>query len=288
MRTFVGHRYGVRAGAFAPDGRVVASGDSEATVRLWEVATGKEIRKLEGHRGSVLFLAFSADGKALASASDDTTALIWSVPEVLKGGPVHAAVLSERELKSLWADLADPDAGKAYRAIWTMIPAPAQTLPFLTQYLRPVTRPDQARVAQLLKDLDDKQFAVREKAAEELEKLGEQTEAALRMALSAKPSAEVRRRLEQLLQKLQGPITRSEAIQGLRAVEVLEQIGTPEAQEVLKAVAQGAPEAASRRKRRQRWNAWRSGIDALTAVPRCRIGRGHTEPNQSKPASKSS
>jgi WD40 repeat protein len=63
--------------AFSPDGKLLVSGGDDHTVRLWEVATGKEVRTLTGHEGTVLAVVFSTDGKWLASASEDTTVLIW-------------------------------------------------------------------------------------------------------------------------------------------------------------------------------------------------------------------
>jgi hypothetical protein len=75
----------------------------------------------------------------------------------------------------------------------------------------------------------------------ELENLGEQAEPALRKALEGKPPAEVRRQVEELLAKLQGPLTSPEPLRAVRAVAVLEQIGTPKARRVLEALSEGAP-----------------------------------------------
>ena len=85
--------------------------------------------------------------------------------------------------------------------------------------------------------------SVREKAAGELERWGERAVPALRRALVGGPSPEARRQIERLLGRLDGPVTAPEALRAVRAVEVLEQAGTPEARRVLEALAGGAPEA---------------------------------------------
>lgn len=65
--------------AFSPDGRWLASGSDDNTVRLWDVDSGKEIRRFEGHSNDVNSVSFSPDGKWLASGSDDDTVRLWDV-----------------------------------------------------------------------------------------------------------------------------------------------------------------------------------------------------------------
>src|SRR5262249_55322438 len=126
---------------------------------------------------------------------------------------------------------------------WTLVASPQQAVPFLKKRLQPAAPVDTERINRLIKSLDDDVFEVREKATAELKKFGEQAEAALRKALAAGPSAEVRLRLESLLEKLGDPSSSAQRLHALRAVEVLDFIGTPEAQEVLKTLSKGAPEA---------------------------------------------
>ncbi len=71
----------VRAIAFSPDGRWLASGSYDATVRLWNVRDGTLGKELKGHTAWVRGLAFSPDGELLATASDDNTVRIWRVTD---------------------------------------------------------------------------------------------------------------------------------------------------------------------------------------------------------------
>jgi WD40 repeat protein len=208
-------------------------------VRLWDVATGKEIHRFGDHRGGVSALAFSPDGKRLASASHDTTVLLWDMDAALPGKPKPPARLSPKDLSNLWNDLSGTDAAKAYRAIWALADAPGQSVPFLSARVHPIPPPDAAQVARLIADLDSDRFEMRERASRELEKLGGLAKPALRKTLAGEPSGEVRRRLEKLLAKGDDAAYLPEQ----RAVEVLEHIATPEARELLRTLGGGAADA---------------------------------------------
>src|SRR5262249_44633274 len=65
--------------AIAPDGKTVVSGSFDASVRVWDVATGKERAVLTGHKSGIWRLAVSPDGKMLASASWDETVKLWDL-----------------------------------------------------------------------------------------------------------------------------------------------------------------------------------------------------------------
>jgi WD40 repeat protein len=58
---------------------MIATASWDTDVRLWEVATGKELAVLTGHRAAVLNCAFSPDGRTLASKSDDRTIKFWNL-----------------------------------------------------------------------------------------------------------------------------------------------------------------------------------------------------------------
>ena len=72
-----GHTGAVMSVAFSPDGKTLASGGWDNTIKLWDIAAGTLARTLTGHTDSVRSVAFTPDGKALASASDDHTVKLW-------------------------------------------------------------------------------------------------------------------------------------------------------------------------------------------------------------------
>jgi hypothetical protein len=134
--------------------------------------------------------------------------------------------------------MADADAALAYRAMGDLADVPDQTVALLAKRLPPAEKADAERITRLISRLDSKRFASRQDAARELSELAEIAEAAVTKALASNPSEEARRRLTALREKLNRGW-----VQKLRAVEVLEYVGTADAKRVLDAIARGAPDA---------------------------------------------
>ena len=98
-------------------------------------------------------------------------------------------------LQTWWTDLGGDDAKKAYQAIWRFVEHPEAAVAFLEKNLQPAVAPDPKRVQQLLDDLESERFAIRDKAAKELEKLGELVAEALVDAAKKKLPLEAQRRV---------------------------------------------------------------------------------------------
>jgi hypothetical protein len=79
VRTLTGHTDAVWSVSFSPDGRLLASGSGDYTIKLWRVSDGALVRTLTGHSHGVESVSFSPDGRLLASGSRDNTIKLWRV-----------------------------------------------------------------------------------------------------------------------------------------------------------------------------------------------------------------
>lgn len=74
-----GHRAAVRTVAYSPDGKFLATGSRDNSIKLWQLGTGREIRTFLGHVNPVNVVAFDPSGQRLASGSSDNSIIIWEV-----------------------------------------------------------------------------------------------------------------------------------------------------------------------------------------------------------------
>jgi WD40 repeat protein len=235
--------------AISPDNRFLAYAyggiwpafygrEFDRTIRVWEIASGKEVIHFDvSSLNPAASVTFTPDDRALVTGMSDATVLVWSLIP-----PDPAAGRAGRSLEAPWGRLAGEDATAAHAAVWSLVASPDEAVTFMRRRLTPVAPADAARVGRLIADLDRPKFAVREAASRELKDLGDAAKPLLQTALACKPSPEVRRRLEALLGG--PPVIRSpELLRQLRAILVLERIGTPPARRLLEELAHGLPEA---------------------------------------------
>jgi hypothetical protein len=206
------------------------------------VATGKEIQRLEGFRSRSTSLAFSPDGSRLASWFHNGTVLIWDTSVTAWPKSVVPKELTAEELKSLWAELAMENGGRAFQAMKALEASPSQAIEFLARHLRAVPAQEAIHLHQLLKALDSKNFADREAASNALKSYASQYHVVLRQALANNPSAEARKRLNEILAARPRQIP-AENLRTLRSIHILEGIGTAKARQVLTTLAAGEADA---------------------------------------------
>jgi WD40 repeat protein len=224
--------------AFSPDGRCLVGALHSGPLAVWDLPTAEKVGELPGHSSLARALAFSPDGKLLASGGSEGTILLWDAERFPRAKRPAAGRLSPAELDAHWQALTGEDAARAFRALGVLREVSGQALPLLKRHLRPMAPPDAKRIAKLVEDLDSDAFPARERASAELEKLGAAAVEALHKALKADPSHEVRRRVQQLLEKAQGGLHTPEHLRALRMLELLEQIAAPDASRLLKALAE--------------------------------------------------
>ena len=175
---FKGHSGPVWVVAFGRDGKVLASGSQDGTVRLWEVPTGRQLHVFKGHRASIRSLAFSRDNRLLACGCVDGTALVWDVCGLTVKPALGTLKLSSKEIETLWSDMQSQDPAKAYAGIMKLVAGPTDSIPFLLKQLGNANRVHkqliltEQRIEQLIADLDNEGFVVREHACAELERRG--------------------------------------------------------------------------------------------------------------------
>ena len=228
----------VRGVAFSRDDKILAAAGSDGNVTLWETFTGKVLAEFKAHEGRVNAIAFAPDGRTFATGGGDASVVVWSLLDCGPPFEERWRNAAPDDLESMWKILYGDRGADAFAAMRALTAAPTKAVPFIRSKLPPPL--DLRRMKQYIVQLDADDFEAREKASQELERLGRDAEQALRDALAGKPSAEVRRRIDELLNNLKGddaPRVRCWS----RAVFVLEQINTAEARAVLKLLAGGRP-----------------------------------------------
>ena len=78
VSTLTGHKLRINSVAFSPDGKNIASGSNDLTVRVWDVETGTQLYFLKGHEEQVSSVAFTPDNKSLVSSGGGGIKL-WNV-----------------------------------------------------------------------------------------------------------------------------------------------------------------------------------------------------------------
>jgi WD40 repeat protein len=237
--TLSGHGEAARDVAFAPDGNALAVGSFDNDVHLWDWRGSKRKGTLKGHAEQVYLVAYSPDGKLLVSCGTDGSALLWETatgkllqpweermaPGTGRPGPVafdpkgqwlatsggdsSIALRDLQDYKKTWAFydrilayrfLAIHPSGKTFAACYG-----DKVVRIFSIDLGQATAAEEKRIGELMALWSDDSMDIRDKASQDLAKLGGMTKPLLRKALKESPSAEVRIRAREVLKGLASP-----------------------------------------------------------------------------------
>jgi WD40 repeat protein len=221
-------------GAVSPDGRILALGEVVWSNKVWlfEMRTGRHFRILTPDGRTNSALRFLPDGR-LVTGSD--TALVWSIG-------LQATAEGTEELATLWTALAEADPMSARPAMAKLAGRGARAVEFIRGRVKPVPKL-KVDVGRIVQALDSDAIKDRDAASTELDQLGAPAVAAVKAQLRSGVSDEVRTRAGRFLEKYDSGSIAPEELQVLRAIEVLEVIGSADARAVLEALAAGEPSA---------------------------------------------
>jgi WD40 repeat protein len=216
------------------------SGD---TIQVFEAETGGEITRYTIDDAYIYCLTFSPDGRELASGHRDTTILVWDLARRRQRGQRTKSRLDRAQLEQAWIDLASDKARTAFRAVWLLADFPEQAVSLLATRLQPARKVTVEEMERWIADLDRDDFQVRQQAFQALDDLGDRAEATLAAIGQRKPSLEVRKQVDMLLERIHSGQRSPHALRESRALEVLECLATPDAKRLLEKLATGVPES---------------------------------------------
>jgi WD40 repeat protein len=233
LATLPGHGESARSVAFHPDGKTLAVGSYDQTIRLWDWRAGRVTKQLTGQADKVYSVAYTTDGKRIASGGPGRSACLWdaaggkllhrwdsgSMPVAFDPRGEWLATAGNDSSVSIWSVkdydrvLAHYDYIFAYRflvlhptaksfAAHSGMDTAVRIFPI---DLRQATPADEQRVRELVARWDEESFAEREKASQDLVRMGDVTRPLLAKAAREAASAEVRIRAREVLRLLGTP-----------------------------------------------------------------------------------
>lgn len=229
----------VPAVAMSPNGQFLAAAQFDGSIAVYDLAAGELCKQFRGHRNEIPQMQFTADGRKLVSVSRDMTGLVWDVSFAALAKP------SVGEREKLWVDLAKPEWLFAGPALAALANRPDDLMALVREHMKPADKPDFDRdaISKWVEQLDDQLFAVRERASASLSRLGRETLPLLHDHLTKVTSRERQTRLRRAIEHIRQSPVPSHHLREMRAIALLEQLGTRAARDELKRLANGNLEA---------------------------------------------
>ena len=238
-----GHQKPVEVLALSHDGRHLASGSWDRTIRIWETSTWNSIGVLRHHTSNVTALAFSHDGSKLVSGTSGADPVaIWDLQDILFRS------VSDEKLTTVaffWRQLGAIDPSIAYPALGQLLRSAPSTKAMLSDMLQSLSEPlNQQLITALISQLDDDRYRVREEAFVRLLRLRNRIEEQLAEALRAGGSLEFELQIRRILSadSTRQVTTDPDRRRWLRSIYLLELIDDEQSRQMLAVLESAHPD----------------------------------------------
>lgn len=227
--------------SFSHDELIVATAQEEG-IRFWDPASGQQIFEVKPP-GKCSSITFCHDGKTFLMGVDKRQFYVYDIAKLVLGDKANK-VLAPAEFTPLWTQLGGKEAARAWIAALTLQCGGDAAVTFFKSKFRLAER-NEVRIKALVENLDKNGDGVRGTASAELKKLGYLVEADLRKALEGTPTERLKNEIAPILKLLESrPPTDAlpqDVQQRIRAIQVVERIGTKPARELLSVLSVSAP-----------------------------------------------
>ncbi len=245
QQAVIANRLLVRDVCYSPDGRQLIAVGSDGSARVWEVATGRPIMRVDGHGDRLTCVAICPSARYLVTGSAGSTencALVWDWRELLF--PSTFVDTESSSFLNVWERLGSGDPMVAYRAVGSLVRGGEEAMEWLASLIHESIHPASTEeVAQLIDQLDNPAFSIRENASQRLQIVRDAIRDELAAAMASAQSIEVRLRLRRLLdgEGSQSLMSMAERRGWQRTIYALEIIDTAASDELLGRIAEGHP-----------------------------------------------
>lgn len=223
--------------AFSSDGRLAASTPSNGEVAVFDLHERKIVAQLKTEQKEISRVEFSPNGRQLLTQGQGGWVHVWPSPKLAPPPPMW-----EKDYEPAWKALLSLSAADTVDTMnrWSRSGLPA--VEYIAKHLETPKGLDEMELNEKIDQLGAKEFRVRTEAQRELSKRGEPIVPLLQKRLANERDSEIKERLQKIIDQPIKPILpppSPELLRALRAVEILERIGTPAAKAQIQRLAKG-------------------------------------------------
>ena len=225
--------------SFIDNGKSLACGTVEGNIVYWNIMTGESFLE-SGKCGEIVSMCYDANDVRLVTGNSDTTVLFWRAPHWKKdvNEGLSVSVGSNEYYGNRWASLRSQTDNSFFDAFRLFVRDGDDSVAFIRRHLQPIPEPDMELITQCIRSLSDDQFEVRKKSFAQLKRFGDLAFPQLHHRLREAPLLDEKKLIQQLLREEN--VLTPDQLRNLRAIQILEYIGTSDAKDLLCLISTGS------------------------------------------------